>query len=112
MRFDLTLIELFIVEGTEFSRQSAQRPDKRQIREDDIDHEPELRFLRERKILLGLALHFDERIARGEKIFIQVETNVPGKTDIAVLARDVESTTQQIASAANVPSIRQKMGCE
>ena len=57
-----------IVEGAEFRRQPAQRPDQPELRGDDVNDRPEPRLLRECEAMLGFALHLGERIARREKV--------------------------------------------
>ncbi len=109
---DPPLIELFVVEGTEFPRQPAQRPDKPEVGGDDGNGEPELDLLRECKTLFGFALHLAERNAHGEKVVVEIETDASREGGIAVLVCDLESTAQQIAPRPHVFSIRQKMSAE
>ena len=72
MALEPKLIKLLIVEGAEFRRQAAQRPDQPELGGDDVNDETEPRLLREGEPILGFALHLGERIARREKVRVQV----------------------------------------
>ena len=69
---DPKLVKLLIVEGAECRRQAAERPDQPELRGDDVNDKTEPRLLRERETMLGFALHLGERIARREKVRVQM----------------------------------------
>ena len=71
--------KLLIVKATEIRRQAAERPNERELRGDGVIGKIEPDLLRKRETTLGFALHFIERIARGEKVRVQVVAAVPGK---------------------------------
>jgi hypothetical protein len=66
MTLEAMLVEAFVIEGAERSRQAAQRPDETKLRGDEIDFKTELDGGRKRKILFGFQLHVRERISRRE----------------------------------------------
>ena len=88
---DPKLVELLIVEGAEFRRQAAERPDQPELRGDDVNDKTEPHLLREREAMLGFALHLDERIARREKVRVQVVAAVGRKSEVADLVRRLEA---------------------
>ena len=79
----LKLVELLIVEAAKFRRQPAQRPDQPELRDDDVADETKPRLLRERETMLGFTLHLDERIARREKVRVQIGATVSRKGQVA-----------------------------
>ena len=72
MALDPKLIKLLIVKGAKCRRQAAQRPDQPELGGDDVNDKPEPRLLREREAMLGFALHLGKRIARREKVRVQL----------------------------------------
>src|ERR1700756_2362022 len=78
--------ELLFVEGAEFPRQAAQRPDELEVRSDDRNDVYQLRLLRKSEATLDLALHLAERFSRCEKILDQIQAAVQShKNQIADL---------------------------
>ena len=85
MALESKLIELPIVEGAEFRRQAAERPDKPELRGDDVNDETEPRLLRKRETMLGFTLHLSERISRREKVRVQVVAAIRRKSEVTDL---------------------------
>jgi hypothetical protein len=56
------LVEMLIVKGTEFGRQTTKSPDESELRGDDVNDKTEPRFLCKRETMLGFTLHLNERI--------------------------------------------------
>ena len=96
------LIELLIVEGAEFRRQAAERPDQPELGGDEVNDKTEPRLLRERETMLGFALHLGERIARREKVRVQVVAAVGRISEVADLVRRLERAAHQIAASPDM----------
>src|SRR5882672_5077555 len=99
---DPGLVELFVVERAERWRQAAQRPDQSELGGDGVDDEPEPHLLREREALLGLAFRLGKRIARREKVGIQLVAAVGGVSEIADLVRRFECAAHDIAASPDM----------
>ena len=104
---DPQLVELLIVKGAECRRQPAQRPDQPKLRGDDVNDKTEPHLLRKREAILGFALHLDERIARREKVRVQLIAAVGRVGEIADLVCDLEGTAHQIAASPDMSRPRQ-----
>src|ERR1700757_2333213 len=98
MPFERDLIKSLFVERAEFRRQTPKGPNKPELRANDVDDETKPHFLRKVQAMLGFALHINERIAGCEKVPIQCLAAVCCKSEVAGLARGLESTTQQITA--------------
>ena len=99
---DPTLIKLLIVEGAECRRQAAQRPDQSELGGDGVNDKPEPRLLRERETTLGFAFHLGERIARREKVRVQLVAAVGGVSEVADLVCRLERAAHQIAAGPDM----------
>ena len=70
--FNLTLVELVVVERSEFPRQPAKRPDSPSWAVTTSMIIATRAFCANARPLSDFALHFDQRIARRERIRIQI----------------------------------------
>src|SRR5882762_6494745 len=95
---DSSLVELIVVEGAECRRQAAQRPDQPELGGDGVNDKPEPHLLREREALLGFAFRLGKRIARREKVRVQLVAAVGGVSEIAILDCRLERAAHQIAA--------------
>src|SRR5215831_12406711 len=102
MAFDLTLIELLIVEGAERPGQAAKRPDQPELGGDGVNDKLEPRLLRERETTLGFAFCLDKPIARREKVRVQLVATVGGVSEVAGLACRLERAAHQIAASQDM----------
>src|ERR1700726_3742622 len=102
MVLDPTLIKLIIVEGAECRRQTAQRPDQPELGGDGVNDKPEPRLLREREAMLGFAFRLGKRIARREKVRVQLVAAVGGVSEVADLGCRLERAAHQIAASPNM----------
>src|ERR1700757_3279951 len=96
------LIKLIIVERAECRRRAAQRPDQPELGSDAVNDKPEPRLLREREAALGFAFRLGKRIARGEKVRVQLVAAVGGVSEVAELVCCLERAVHQIAAGADV----------
>src|ERR1700752_3739501 len=103
MALDAMLIKLMIVEGAEFRRQAAQRPDQPELGGDAVNDKPEPRVLREREATLGFAFHLGKRIARGEKVGVQFVAAVGGVSEVADLGCRLKRAAHQLAASPDMP---------
>jgi len=62
--------------------------------------------------MLDLALHLDERIARREKVRVQIGTAVSCKGKVANLVCGLERPTQQIAGSLDVSRPGEDLNCK
>ncbi len=69
---------------------------------DGVNDKPEPRLLREREAALGFAFRLGKRIARGEKVRVQLVAAVGGVSEIAELVCCLERAVHQIAAGADV----------
>src|SRR6202162_3842546 len=97
-----TLIKLLIVEAAEGRRQTAQRPDQPKLGGDGVNDKPEPRLLREREAMLGFAFHLGKRIARREKVRVQLVAAVGGVSEVADLVCRLERAAHQIAASPDM----------
>src|ERR1700721_198635 len=102
MVLDPTLIKLIIVEGAEFRRQTAQRPDQPELGGDGVNDKPEPRLLCEREAMFGFAFHLAKRIARREKVRVQFVAAVGGVSEIADLVCRLERAAHQLAASSDM----------
>src|SRR5260221_9404699 len=102
MALEPRLIELLIVEAAECRRQAAQRPDQPELGDDAVNDKPEPRLLREREAMLGFAFHLGKRIARREKVRVQLVAAVGGVSEVADLVCRLECAAHQIAASADM----------
>ena len=102
MALDPKLIKLLIVKGAEIRRQAAERPDEPELRGDGVNDETEPHLLRKLEAMLGFALHLVERIARREKVRVQVVAAIRRKSEIADLVCGLERATHQIAASPDM----------
>ena len=70
--FEPELFNLSAVEAAESRRQAAECSNQCELCGDEVDDEAELRLLCKRQAMLGLALPLVQRIARDEKVRVQV----------------------------------------
>src|SRR5882724_1345448 len=100
---DSSLVELIVVEGAECRRQAAQRPDQPELGGDAVNDKPEPHLLREREALLGFAFRLGKRIARREKVRVQLVAAVGGVREVADLVCRLERAAHQIAASPDMP---------
>ena len=81
---------MLIVKATEIRRRAAERPNEPELRGDAVNEKTEPHLLRKRETTLGFALHLIERIARREKIRVQVVAAVTRKSEVTDLIRRLE----------------------
>src|SRR5262245_53482350 len=96
------LIELLIVEATEFQRQSSQTADQPGVRGDHGNDETEAGLLRKLKAAFGFTLRLNQRISSGEKVRVQVIAAISRKCQVTDSVRCVESATHQIAASPDM----------
>src|SRR5438128_9472193 len=101
------LVKLLIIKVTEIRGQSAERPNEPELCGDEIHGKTEPHLLRKRETTLGFALHLIERIARREKVRVQVGAAVRRKSEVTDLVRRLERATHQIAASPDVFRPRQ-----
>src|ERR1700691_647721 len=97
MTLDPRLVKLRIVERAKCRRQAAQGPDQPELGGDGVNDKPEPRLLRKREAMFGFAFRLRERIARQEKVCVQLVAAVSGVCEVAGLVCRFERATQQIA---------------
>ena len=85
MALELQLIEPLIVEGAECRRQATERPDKPELRGDDVNDETEPSLLRKLEAILGFTLRLNKRISHGEKVGVQVDWTEARKREVPIL---------------------------
>src|ERR1700692_4712667 len=78
MALEPSLIELRIVEAAKCRRQAAESPDQSELRGDAVNDKPEPCPLREREAMLSFAFRLGKRIARHEKVRVQLVAAVAG----------------------------------
>jgi len=100
---DANLVELLVVEGAECRRQAAQRPNEAELSGDGVNDEPEPHLLRERQALLGFAFGLGKRIARREKVRVQLVAAVGGVGEVAHLVCRLERAAHQVAAGPDMP---------
>ena len=76
MALDPSLIKLVVVEAAKFRRHAAQRSDQAELWSDEVCDESKPRLLRERETTVGFAFHLSKRIARREKVRVQLVATV------------------------------------
>src|SRR5215210_1575318 len=102
MALDPKLVKLLIVKATEIRRRAAERPNEGELRRDLVNAKTELHLLRKRETTLGFALHLIERIARREKVGVQVVAAVRRKSEVTHLVRGLKRATHQIAASPDM----------
>src|SRR6267154_3422086 len=102
MALDPRLIELRIVEAAECRRQAAQCTDQPELGGDAVNDKPEPRLLREREAMLGFAFRLGKRIARREKIRVQLVAAVGGVSEVADLDCRLEGAAHQITAGPDM----------
>src|SRR3984893_2495599 len=102
MALEPRLIKLLIVEGAECRRQAAQRSDQPELGDDAVNDKPEPRLLREREAMLGFAFRLGKRIARREKVRVQLVAAVGGVSEVADLVCRLERAAHQIAASPDM----------
>lgn len=83
-----------------------------ELRQDDVNGEPEAQVLRERKSLLSLTLHLCKRIARREKFRDQSGVTVGGIDQVATLGGGLKCTMQRIKALPDMSCPRHKKRAE
>jgi hypothetical protein len=106
MIFEPVLVELFLIEESEFGRQATQSPDQAELCGDNVDNEPKPRFTGEFEPVLGLSLHLAQRIAACEKIRVQVVAAISRKGEITGSICGIEGATHQASAGLDVPCPR------
>src|ERR1700722_7138641 len=102
MVFGAKLIELFIVKTAEFRREAAERSYQSELRCDGVDDKAEPRLFGERKAMLGLALHFMQRLPCEEQARIQIVARVGPIHEITDPVRHFERAAKQIEAGPYV----------
>src|ERR1700692_3414864 len=102
MALDPSLIKLLSVEAAECRRQAAQRPDQPELRSDDVNDKSKPHLLREREAMLGFAFRLGKRIARCEKVGVQLVAAVGGVIEVANLVCCLKRAAHQIAGGAGI----------
>src|SRR3954454_18659571 len=88
-----------MVEGAKLRGQPTQGPDKSQLRGDDVNHQPEARFLGKRETALGFRLDLGKRISHGQKVRDQLVAAVRGKCKVTDSVGGIEGAKYQFATA-------------
>ena len=101
-RSNSALIELLVVEGAKCRRQAAEGPDQRELSSDEVNRDTEPRLLGKREATLGLGLDLVERIARSEKIGVQLIAAMSGASEIAEFVCRVQCAAHQIATGTDM----------
>src|SRR6266478_8547967 len=96
------LVKLLIIKVTEIRGQSAERPNEPELCGDEIHGKTEPDLLRKGETTLGFALHLIERIARREKVRVEVAAAVPSKSEVTDLVRRLKRATHQIAASPDM----------
>src|SRR5438445_681187 len=96
------LVKLLLVKATEIRRQAAEHPNDPELRGDGVNGKTEPHLLRKRETTLGFALHLIERIARREKVRVQVGATVRRKSEVTDLVRHLKCATHQITARSDV----------
>src|SRR6266700_3334244 len=96
------LIEALFVKRAECRRQAAESPNQSELRGDGVNGKTEPHLLRKRETTLGFALHLIERIARREKVRVQVGAAVRRKSEVTDLVRRFKRATHQIAASPDM----------
>ena len=91
------------IEAPENRRQAPECPNEPKLTGDGVNGKSEPHVLRERETMLDLDLHVIERIARREKIRVQVGVVVGGKRGVADLVCRLKRTPQQITTFPHIP---------
>ena len=102
MVFGEKLVELPVVKATEFQRQTAQRPNQRELRGDDVNDEAEPHLPGEREAMFGFALHRRQRLAGEEQIRVQIIAREGCRRDVSDPVRHLERAMQQITASPYV----------
>src|ERR1700682_72316 len=102
MAFEPRLIELLIVEAAECRRQAAQRPDQPELGDDAVNDNSDPPLLRKREAVLAFASHLGKRIARREKVRVQLVATVGGVSEVADLVCRIERAAHQIAASPDM----------
>src|SRR5260370_35628590 len=102
MALEPQLIKLPIVKGAECRRQAAQGSDKPELCCNNVNDVTNPGLLRKLEAILGLALHLHERIARREKVRIQVDAAVRRKGRVTDLVGRLKRATHQVAPSPDM----------
>ena len=102
MALEPRLIKLRIVKAAECRRQSPESPDQSELRGDAINDKPESRPLREREAMLSFAFHLGKRIARHEKVRVQLVAAIAGVNEVAGFVCHLERAAHQIAASPDM----------
>src|ERR1700692_1816148 len=99
MALEPKLIKLPMVKRAEFRRQATKGPDQPELRGDDVNDETKTSLLGKLEAILGFTLHLDERIARRQKIGVQVVTTVSGISKVTNFFCALESATDEVTAS-------------
>ena len=102
IEFDATLIELRVVKASEFRGEAAERPNKRKLRCDDVNHQAEPHFLGKREAVVGFSLHFRKRFAREEEVRVEIVAHVGSIGEVSDSVGQFESTAQEINASPHM----------
>src|ERR1700733_12351628 len=102
IEFDATLIELRVVEAPEFRSDAAERPNKRKLRCDDVNHQAEPHFLGKREAMVGFSLHLRKRFAREEEVRVEIVAHVGSIGEVSYSVGQFESAAQQINASPHM----------
>ncbi len=102
MAFEQALIEPLFVERAECRRQATEGPDEPELAGGRVDDETEPHLPRKRETTLGFALHLIKRIARREKVRVQLVAAERRKIRVAALGCRLERATQRITGSPDM----------
>jgi hypothetical protein len=70
MTLELKLVEVIVIERTEFRFQAPKCPDQRELRSDLVSDAAKPYFFSKREARLSFTLHLRQRVSRGQKIAV------------------------------------------
>src|SRR5271163_181700 len=102
MVLESPLFKLLIVEGAKLRRHSPESPDQSELRGDEVNDQSEPRLLRKREARLGFALRLGERVARRQKVGIQMVAAEARVSEVAGLVRRLERAMDQAPASLDM----------
>ena len=106
------LIKLPIVKAAEIRRQATEGSDKPELCGNDVNDVTNPGLLRKLEAVLGFMLHLRERIARREKVRIQVDAAVRRKGEVTNLVCRLKRATHQVAASPDMFRPGHHVNCE
>jgi hypothetical protein len=99
---DPKLVKLRIIKGAEFPRKSPESPDLPKQEGDEVNNQPEPRLLCECETMFGFAFHLGKRIARREKVRVQLVAAVGGVSEVPDRVCRLKRAAHQIAASPDM----------